>query len=332
MLLGDPGKLEWDMARYRDATVATVKQAVARYLDTKNRLLVRFRVEKSGRASEAALDRSKEPASGADKPFQAPKVETAKLPNGMDLFVVERPELPKVAITFVTRAGAEADPAGKAGLAQLTVTQLDMGTPTRKALEIEDALGDLGVAITGAAGRESARVSFEVLKRNLDPAMAIVADVIRNASYPASEFDREKKRHLDTLAQQEKNANAVGARVRAILAFGPDHPYGRPVQGLPSTIEKLTREDLAKFHADVLEAGLLRARRLGRRDARRGDRARDEVLRLVVRRLGARRGRFRRRRPRPSARSTSSTGRTRRRPTSPSSSRPRSARLPTTTR
>ncbi len=255
VLLGDPGKLEWDMARYRDATVATVKQAVARYLDTKNRLLVRFRVEKSGRASEAALDRSKEPASGADKPFQAPKVETAKLPNGMDLFVVQRPELPKVAITFVTRAGAEADPAGKAGLAQLTVTQLDMGTPTRKALEIEDALGDLGVAITGAAGRESARVSFETLKRNLDPAMAIVADVIRNASYPSSEFDREKKRHLDTLAQQEKNANAVGARVRAILAFGPDHPYGRPVQGLPSTIEKLTREDLAKFHAEYWKPG-----------------------------------------------------------------------------
>ena len=148
-LLGDPGKLEWDMARYRDATPASVKQVVARYLDTKNRLLVRFRVEKSGRACEVALDRSKEPATGVDKAFVAPKVQTAKLPNGMDLFVVERPELPKVDVTFVTRAGAEADPAGKAGLAQLTVTQLDMGTPTRKALEIEDALGDLGVALTG---------------------------------------------------------------------------------------------------------------------------------------------------------------------------------------
>ncbi len=130
-----------------------------------------------------------------------------------------------------------------------------MGTPTRKALEIEDSLGDLGVALTGAAGRESARVSFETLKRNLDPAMAIVSDVIRNASYPASEFDREKKRHLDALAQQEKNANAVGARVRAVLAFGPEHPYGRPVQGLPSSIEKLTRDDLVKFHADFWKPG-----------------------------------------------------------------------------
>ena len=33
-----------------------------------------------------------------------------------------------------------------------------------------------------------------------------------------------------------------------MLAFGANHPYGRPVQGLPSSIEQITRADLAKFH------------------------------------------------------------------------------------
>ena len=253
--LGDPGMLEADMARYKNATTDSVRHAVGKYLDTKNRLLVRFRVEKSGRASEAAIDRSKEPPTGADKAFVAPTVQTAKLPNGMDLFVVERRELPKVGVTFVTRAGAIGDPAGTAGVAHMTATQIDMGTATRKALEIEDALGDLGISLAAAAGRESARVSFETLKRNLDPAMAIVADVVRNAAYPSSEFDREKKRHLDTLSQQEKNANAVGARVRSMLAFGPDHPYGHPAQGLPSSVTAITREDLAGYHAKYWKPG-----------------------------------------------------------------------------
>jgi zinc protease len=216
---------------------------------------VSFRVEGSGRASDVALDRAREPAPGADRAFHAPEVKTAKLSNGLDLFVVERPELPKVGVTFVTRAGAEADPQGKAGVAHLTVTQIDMGTPTRKALEIEDALGDLGVSLQGSAVRESARVSFEALKRNLDPALAIVSDVVRNASYPASEFDREKKRHLDTLAQQDKNANYVGARVRSVLAFGPDHPYGRPAQGFVSTVSGITRDDLVAFHRDRWKPG-----------------------------------------------------------------------------
>jgi zinc protease len=254
-MLGDPGKLVWDMERYKGATPESVRLAVGKWLDTKNRLLVRFRVEESGRASDAALDRSKPPVEGADRPFHAPEVKTAKLPNGLQVFVVERPGLPKVGVTLVSRAGAAADPPGKAGLAQMTVTQLDMGTKTRHALEIEDALGDLGITLAGAAARESARVSFEVLKRNLDPAMAVFGDVVENATYPASEFDREKKRHLDTLSQQEKNANAIGGRVRSILAFGPDHPYGRPVQGLPSTVQGITREDLARFHDTYWKPG-----------------------------------------------------------------------------
>jgi zinc protease len=50
--LGDPGKLEEDFARYREATTASVRESVDTYLNTRNRLLVRFRPETSGRPSE----------------------------------------------------------------------------------------------------------------------------------------------------------------------------------------------------------------------------------------------------------------------------------------
>ena len=246
--LGDPGKFEEDVARYQKVTVADVRQAVDRWLNTRNRLLVRFHPEQSSRTTTAAIDRSKEPALGADRPFHAPEVKTAKLDNGMEVFVVERSDLPKVAVTLATRAGSIADPPGKGGTAHLAVTTIDLGTRTRKALEIEDALGDLGTSLAGGAGRESSTLSFEVLERNLPRAMSIFADVVRNPVYPASEIDREKKRHLDALSQQARNAGAVAARVRNILAFGVDHPYGRPVQGLPSTVEKISREDLSEFH------------------------------------------------------------------------------------
>ena len=97
------------------------------------------------------------PPLGADRPFTAPTVQTAKLPNGMDVLVVERHDLPKVNVTLVTRAGAVGDPAGKPGVANLTMTTIDLGTRTRKALEIEDTLGALGTTLGGGAGRESAR-------------------------------------------------------------------------------------------------------------------------------------------------------------------------------
>ncbi|HEX6126595.1 MAG TPA: pitrilysin family protein [Pyrinomonadaceae bacterium] len=247
--LGDPGKFEADLARRRNATIDGVRSAVDKYLNTKNRVLVRFRPERSSKASEVAVDRTKVPPLGADRPFRAPEVKSAKLENGIEVLVVEKPELPKVAVTVATRAGSVSDPAGKGGVANMTARVMRRGTKSRTALQIDEGLGDLGTGIGVGAGRESSTVSFQVLKRNLDPAMAIVSDVVLNPSFAAEEFDRDKKLVLDNLAQAANNPNAVANRVATMIAFGPDHPYGRPSGGLPATVSAITRDDLAAFHA-----------------------------------------------------------------------------------
>jgi zinc protease len=246
--LGDPDKFAADVQRHRGATADDVREAVAKWLDTRNRLLVRFHPERSEREANAAVDRSQQPALGADRPFRAPEVKSAKLDNGMDLLVVERRDLPKVAVTLATRAGSMDDPSGKEGLASLEVETIKRGTKTKKALEIDDALGDLGTSIEGAANPEYSTLTFEVLQRNLAPALAVLADVARNPSFPQDEVDREKKKRLDALAQAENEPNAIARRVGQILAFGPSHPYGHPTGGFPSTVEKLTPEDFSRFH------------------------------------------------------------------------------------
>lgn len=40
-----------------------------------------------------------------------------------------------------------------------------------------------------------------------------------------------------------------------MVAFGADHPYGRPTQGLPSTVETIGRDDLAGFHDTYWQPG-----------------------------------------------------------------------------
>jgi zinc protease len=94
-----------------------------------------------------------------------------------------------------------------------------------------------------------------VLKRNLSAALGIAADVVQNATFPETEVDREKKRQLDSLAQLEKNGGAVASRVRGILTFGADHPYGHPAQGFPRTVQGITREDVVAFHRDRWKPG-----------------------------------------------------------------------------
>jgi zinc protease len=246
--LGDPSKFQDDINRHRNATADGVRDAVGKWLNTPNRLLVRFHPETSGREAQVAVDRSKEPPLGGDRPFSPPEVKSAKLENGMEVFVVERSELPKVAVQLVTRAGSVTDPPEKGGVASLTAELMKRGTKTRNAIQIEDALGDLGTSIGAYAGREQSGLTLEVLKRNLSPAVALLADAARNPSFPDAEVDREKKQRLDQLAQAAQDPNSIAGRVSWMLAFGPDHPYGRPGSGLPSTIPKLTRDDFVRYH------------------------------------------------------------------------------------
>ncbi len=248
VFLGDPDKFAADVARHRAVTAESLRLAVAKWLDTPNRVVIRFHPESFKAETQAPLDRSKQPDLGADRPFLAPDVKSAKLDNGMQLFVVERKDLPKVTVRLATRAGSMADPQNKEGLASLGVEVMKRGTTSKKALDIDDELGDLGTSLGGFADRETATLLFEVLKRNLKPAMAIVADVAMNPSYPAEELERERKIRLAELAQGENQPGTISARVSNMLAYGRNHPYGRPTAGYPSSVEKLTREDMVRFH------------------------------------------------------------------------------------
>lgn len=129
------------------------------------------------------------------------------------------------------------------------------GTKTRSALQVEDALGDLGTGVFGGAGGESSFVAFEVLKRNLSPALSIFSGIILNPAFPADGIEREKKKRLDALAQEAQDPNAIAQRVGAMLAFGADHPYGRPGRGFPSPVQTFTRDDFARFHETYWKPG-----------------------------------------------------------------------------
>jgi zinc protease len=248
--LGDPDKFEQDITRHRNITVGTIRQTTARWLATPDMVLVRFHPEKSQRETQVAIDRSEQPPLGPDRPYEAPRVHSVKLDNGLELLVMERHDLPKVSVTLATRAGSVRDPQNREGLADLTAYTTRFGTRSRKAIEIDDAVGDLGTSISGGAGTERAGISMDVLKRNLAPALAIFADVVRDADFPESEIVREKKLRHDSLEQESKDPNGLAQRIGPMLAFGADHPYGRPRRGLPSTVDRITREDLLRFHAE----------------------------------------------------------------------------------
>ena len=252
---GDPNLFAADLERHRKVSAGDVRQVVSRWLDTPNRVAVRFHPETSRPPAAGKLDRSKPPALGADRPFLAPEVKSARLDNGMQIFVVERRDLPMVSVTLATRAGSGSDPRGKEGLASLAVQVMRRGTKTRKAIDIDVTLGNLGTQLTGGASAEIATQGIEVLRRNLPAALGILADIARDPSFPQDEVDREKKKRLDALAQANNNPNSISQRVAPGLAYGLNHPFGHPSQGFPATVSSVAPEDLARFHSAYWKPG-----------------------------------------------------------------------------
>jgi zinc protease len=249
MFFGDPGRFAADVTRHRAVTAEALRAAVDKWLNNRNRVLLRFRPEISRSDVADALDRSKPPALTENRPYTPPEVKSARLENGLDVLVMERPDLPKVLAVLASRAGSLQDPPGKQGLARLTVEVMRRGTATRGAVQIEDGIGDLGATLTSDAVRERAFLSLEILKRNLTPALALLADVVQNPSFPPAELDRERKLRVDAIKQEEADSTALGDRIAPMLIWGRDHPYGRPNDGFQSTVQNLTRQDLQQFHA-----------------------------------------------------------------------------------
>ena len=261
-----------------------MRDAAAKWLNTRNRLIVRFHPETSGREAQTTqLDRAKQPDIGADKAFRAPEVKTAKLENGVEIFVVERPELPKVAVALAARAGSVADAPGKEGTAHLTVTAMDMGTKTKSALQIVDSFGDLGATLQGTAGRESAVVAFEVLKKNLAPAMNVFADVIQNPTFPAAEVERERA-FISTISRRNRTTRTRSPVASAACSSSARTSLRASAHRTPCDRQGEHARRPRALPRNLLEARRHSARLRRRHHARRSDRSRAPAFRPVGRR------------------------------------------------
>src|SRR6266487_5229054 len=145
------------------------------------------------RAAEKTTPLPKDlPPYGPLVPFHAPKAEIKKLDNGLTLWLVPRPGFPKVAFALAVRGGMAADPKDRAGLSQLLVATVDEGTKTRSAKQIAEELQAAGGDLSGDARADALLVTTEVLASKAEAALAVVADIFGNATFPDSEVELAK--------------------------------------------------------------------------------------------------------------------------------------------
>jgi zinc protease len=208
-------------------------------------------------AAKNNLDRKVLPTLGGAPEVKFPEVQRATLKNGLSVMLLERHSAPIVNVTVALDAGFASDTTERAGAASLALDLLDEGTKTRDAFRIVDELDALGARLQTFSQLDLSFVKVRATSENLRPTLNILADVVLNPSFPQEQFRIQKERRLAQIGQEKAQAAAAALRVLPGILYGANHAYGKPTSGsgTEKSIEAVTREDLARWHAQWFKPG-----------------------------------------------------------------------------
>jgi len=175
-----------------------------------------------------------------------PAVVQDTLPNGAALLVSEQRNLPMVLVRVVLDAGARRDPSGRGGLANLTSDVLTEGTAKRSAQQIKETIDFIGGSLGADVNTDYAVVSLQVLRKDLDTGLDLLADVLIHPAFKADELARRREAILASIRDDEDNPTSVAQKAFLPALFG-DTPYGHPDEGTAESLARITRADVQDF-------------------------------------------------------------------------------------
>jgi len=199
------------------------------------------------RAQSQDWPRESPPGPLAVRKVSFPPYQLKTLSNGLQVLVVLHHEQPSVSFRLLVRAGAMQEPADRPGVASFVASLLNQGTATRSAEQIADVIDAAGGIIGAGAGNELTFINGAVLKDQMDAALALVSDLAQHPAFTAEEIDRQRRQMLSALQVGYDDPDYIANLVFDRLVFG-FHPYGRPNEGTPDSIGRITRDDLVTFH------------------------------------------------------------------------------------
>ncbi|HEU0065882.1 MAG TPA: pitrilysin family protein [Sphingomonas sp.] len=260
---GDPGHFRKELASLAAQTPASVKAAIATWLTRPAYALV---VEKGERGAYAEAvvppavavkpapetpargNRGPLPAVGALAGLSFPKVERARLSNGIELVYAQRTTVPLTRIAISFDAGVAADVPGKLGTQRLALAMMDEGTSRMTGIAIAQARQRIGAGIFSGNSADRTSLSFDVPSVNLAAGLDLFADVVRNADFPAAEVARMRQEQLAGIQQELTTPDGLAQRVLPAYAYPDASPYRKASGGGdPVAVAALTRSDLIAF-------------------------------------------------------------------------------------
>lgn len=167
------------------------------------------------------------PKPGAQRPFNLPGITQFKLGNQIDVFLVERHELPTISMSLNFDGGQISDRSGREGMASICMSMASEGTKKLDKLAFDEALANTASRVSSFAGNESQGVTMRSLTKNFDATFALFSDTLVEPGFRDEDLKRMVKRSLESLKQSKGSARSVAGRLLGSTIYGPKHPFGK---------------------------------------------------------------------------------------------------------
>lgn len=237
---GDPYFDESYVQNLRQVSREDIREVARRYL-TPNRMNVAVIRPETPKGQTAVTG----PAAGKS---EAPTSEqTHHLKNGLKVLLKQDSSLPLVTIQLYGLGGLLLEDLQKPGLSAFTASLLTAGTKTRTKRQIAQAIEGIGGSLESRSDSNTYHLSIKVLKEDLDLALDILADVVRNAQFPADEIAKRRQETLLALRKLDENWQMEIMRLFKQNYFERSS-YRNERMGTPESVQAFSRDEILAFY------------------------------------------------------------------------------------
>ncbi|NNU79731.1 insulinase family protein [Halovulum dunhuangense] len=183
-------------------------------------------------------------------------VRTHRLPNGLRIVTETMPGLQSAAIGIWVNAGCRHETEAENGIAHFLEHMAFKGTARRSALQIAEAIEDVGGYINAYTSRETTAYYARVLGADVPLALDVISDIVLNPAFDQKEIETERGVILQEIGQALDTPDDIIFDWLQEVSF-PGQSMGRPILGPPELVSRFTREDLTRFVANHYGPGQL---------------------------------------------------------------------------
>ncbi len=178
--------------------------------------------------------------------FSFPTITENRLENGLEVVVIEQPNMPIISLDIYLAGGSTAQPTDLAGAAGITGYLISRGTETRSAQDIAGAIEQVGGAVGSVGSSDYLQVGVFALIEDKDLAFDLLADMTLNAKFPENEFERERTEWISSLEASLAQPGFVARRIFDNRLYSSEHGYGNLYT--VESLEAITRADIVAFY------------------------------------------------------------------------------------